>query len=103
MDFSYNKGDSSLSISFAGEMDSAECKKIKNVIDGYIIKYQPKKVYLDLKNVNFMDSSGIGLIMGRYKISKMLNSKMYILNPNEKVKKIINISSIDKIVEVVEE
>lgn len=103
MDFSLDKEKNDLYVNFTEDLDSAECKKIKNVLDGYIIKCQPKKIYLDLSKVNFMDSSGIGLIMGRYKISKMLNTEMVILNPNNKIKKIMSISSIDQIVDIVED
>ncbi len=103
MTFKYNKEVSKLKVNFTEDMDSESCRKIKKILDGYILKFQPRTLYLDLSKVNFMDSSGIGLLMGRYNFSKMFNTKMYILNPNEKIKKIIEISNMEEVIEVVEE
>lgn len=82
------------------DIDTKMCQSMRNVIDGYIIKYQPSEFVFDLSNVNFMDSSGIGLLMGRYNLVRMLDSTMIILNPSKSIKKILDITSISKYIKV---
>lgn len=103
MNIDFNEENNSLKIYLSKDIDSNVCKNMKNILDGYIIKYQPRNIYLDLHDVNFMDSSGIGLLMGRYKFAKMINSNLYILNPNPKIKKIMEVSNMKEIIEIVEE
>ncbi|MEG0073110.1 MAG: STAS domain-containing protein [Clostridia bacterium] len=102
MKCNYEEDNEILKVLLTQDIDTGECKKIRNVIDGYIIKYQPKKVVLDLSNVSFMDSSGIGLVMGRYNLAKMFNSKLAICNPNKRIKQVIQLTNIDKYVEIME-
>ena len=57
-----------------GDIDHHTAKEIRETIDYHVKKYNPKLLELDFSNVQFMDSSGIGLIMGRYKLIKSLNA-----------------------------
>ena len=59
-------------------------------------------VLFDFSNVQFMDSSGIGMIVGRYKSVKTLNGKVVVFGQNFQVKRIIEVSGIDRIVECVD-
>ena len=52
----------------SGELDHHTAKSIRAVIDAGIESKKPQKVFLDFSGVAFMDSSGIGLVMGRYKV-----------------------------------
>ncbi|MBQ8338611.1 MAG: STAS domain-containing protein, partial [Oscillospiraceae bacterium] len=54
-----------LTVYLSGELDHHSCIPIREQADAEIIKTNPKEVILDFKGVTFMDSSGIGLIMGR--------------------------------------
>ena len=103
MKINFDEKNNNLKIYLKDDIDSSVCKNMKNILDGYILKYQPRNIYLDLEKVNFMDSSGIGLIMGRYKFAKMFNSNIYVVNPNPKIKKIMEISNMKEIIEIVEE
>ena len=97
----YNKEKEILNLELNEEIDMGTCKTLRNIIDGYIIKYSPKECILDLKQVSFMDSSGLGLIMGRYSLIKMLNSKMTILNPAESIRKILSMTELSKDIKIV--
>lgn len=92
MKYNYNEGN--LSIELEEELDMHTCKILRNVIDGYIMKYQPVEFEMDLSNVKFMDSSGIGLIMGRYNLIKLMDSKFVITNPSSSIKRILELSNI---------
>lgn len=85
-----------LKINLNEELDMNSCKELRTIIDGYIMRYQPQEVTLDLSEVKFMDSSGIGLLIGRYNLIKLMDSKLTILNPSSTVKRVIELSSVGK-------
>lgn len=94
----YNYEEGNLKIDLDEEIDMKACKTLRTIIDGYIMRYQPSKFIMDLSNVKFMDSSGIGLIIGRYNLIKFMDSKMIILNPTSSIKRVLELSNIsDKI------
>ena len=90
----YNYENGKLTIYLEEELDISSCKVILGIIDGYIMKYQPYELVLDLSGVKFMDSSGIGLIIGRYNLIKLLDSKMTVVNAAENIRRIIELSNI---------
>lgn len=90
----YNYENGKLTIYLEEELDISSCKVIRGVIDGYIMKYQPYELVLDLSEVKFMDSSGIGLIIGRYNLIKLLDSKMTVVNAAENIRRVIELSNI---------
>lgn len=92
----YNFKEDTLNIDLDEELDMNTCKTLRTVIDGYIMKYQPKEFVFDLTDVKFMDSSGLGLIIGRYNLLNLINSKMVILNPSSSIKRVIELSSISR-------
>ena len=93
MTYDYNNGE--LKVYLDEELDVKSCKVLRGIIDGYIMKYQPKELVMDLTNVDFMDSSGIGLILGRYNLLKLLGSSMKVINVKQNIKRIIELSKID--------
>lgn len=94
MKYIYKEGN--LKFDLNEELDMNACKELRTIIDGYIIKYQPNEVVLNLSGVKFMDSSGIGLLIGRYNLVKLMASRLTILNPSDNVKRILELSSIGK-------
>ena len=62
------------------------------------MRYLPREFIIDLSDVKFMDSSGIGLLIGRYNLIKFMDSKMIVLNPTHSIKRILELSKVsDKI------
>lgn len=96
MKYTYDNEKLSLNIDLEEEIDMNACKVLRTVIDGYIMRYQPKECVIDLTNVKFMDSSGIGLLMGRYNLIKLLNSSMTIVNPTSSIKRVLELSQVGK-------
>ena len=90
----YKYEDGNLNLNLDEELDMKSCKLLRTVMDGHIMKYQPKECIIDLSEVKFMDSSGIGLILGRYNLLKLIASKMTIINPSGSVKRLLEVSNI---------
>ncbi|MEG2310362.1 MAG: STAS domain-containing protein [Clostridia bacterium] len=92
MKYKYEEGN--LCINLDEELDMKSCKVLRNIIDGYIMRYQPKEFIIDLSEVKFMDSSGIGLLMGRYNLIRLIDSTMTIVNPTNSIKRVLELSNI---------
>lgn len=100
MKYVYDNENSSLSINLDEELDIKSCRVLRTIIDGYIMKYEPKKFVIDLTNVKFMDSSGIGLLIGRYNLIKLFDSKMCIINATKSIERVLELSNIGKNIEL---
>ena len=87
---------------FEIEEDIDECcvQKIRRRIDNEIQRYMPKEVIFDFSNVSFMDSAGIGLIIGRYKLINMIGGELKIANVNTQIQKIFEMSGLLRLIPV---
>lgn len=85
------------------ELDHHVAERIRKRADYEIQRFMPKKVIFDFKRVNFMDSAGIGLIIGRYKTANLYGGNVELINVNEKVKKIFEMSGVLKIIPIIED
>jgi len=90
-----------LIITLSGEIDHHNAKAARVEIDRQIYFYRAKTVMLDLKNVGFMDSSGLGLILGRYTHVNELGGALKILNPSAGVEKVLRLAGTEKIIPIV--
>lgn len=87
-----------LQIFLDGELDHSVADDIRTEIDAYIEKVQPKRVVFNMSRLKFMDSTGVGLIMGRYKKLRSKNIPLYIESPNMQIDKVIKISGLYSII-----
>ena len=62
----------------------------------------PKKVIMDLKRVSFMDSAGIGLVIGRYKTTSSFGGTLELVNVGNKLKRVFEMSGILKIIPIID-
>ncbi len=92
------KVDKNLIVSFSGELDHHTAAELRRRIDSYYSNKRFKNIILDLKNLEFMDSSGIGFIMGRHKLASQNNGKLYLINVNSRIEKILKIAGVLKII-----
>ena len=100
MESLYNEEDKLLLIKITEEIDECSVQKIRRRVDYELERYMPKKVIFDFDSVTFMDSAGIGLIIGRYKVANMLGIELEITNLTHSVKKIFEMSGILKLIPV---
>lgn len=83
-----------------GELDQRSIESLKVKISELIINYRIKHLVLNCKDLLFMDSSGIGFIIGRYNQLKENGGKVFLCDLNELVEKIVRISGVSRIVVV---
>ena len=84
-----------------GEIDHHSAKSIRDSIDEKIFETRPKLLILNFSHVEFMDSSGLGLIMGRYKLMNIYGGKTQIEDPSARVLKIIELAQMNRIIDIV--
>ena len=101
MESTYKEQDKLLLIRITEEIDEYSVQEIRRRIDYEIERYMPKEVIFDFDSVTFMDSAGIGLIIGRYKIANLLGARVEITNLSHSVKKIFEMSGILKLIPVI--
>ena len=78
MDIRYEK--SRLTVHLAGEIDHHNAAAVREQIDQAIAKLRPPRVTLDFAQVTFMDSSAVGLVMGRYKTLATYDAALEVVN-----------------------
>ena len=84
-----------LYISLSGEMDECSALGARTQCDKLIEdNINAEKIVINLSDVAFMDSTGIGFLIGRYKKAVKMSTPIYIMNPNFAADKILNLSGI---------
>lgn len=87
-------------IKFNGELDHHSTELARKKIDKKYLNGNIKNVIMDFSKLNFMDSSGIGLIIGRYKLINKNGGKLVIVCSDKRVNKIFEMSGIMKIIDI---
>lgn len=86
-----------------GDIDHHTSKAIREAIDAEMSRLMPSVLRLDFRDVNFMDSSGVGLVMGRYKTALVYGCEVVVASMPPKVEKIMKMSGLGKIIKFEEE
>lgn len=98
MNFEINMENEIAIIRLYGELDHHEAEKIRSHISKTILQGNLHTIIWNLERLNFMDSSGIGLILGRMRELSAVNGQTIILNPSNTMKKIFQFSGLSKFV-----
>lgn len=80
-----------------GEIDHHSASVIRNEIDAAVEKNVPQMLVLDFRDVSFMDSSGIGLVMGRYKFLKPYGAELHVTNTSPQIGKVMKLAGLDRL------
>ena len=87
-----------LVVAAAGELDHHTAGALKGCIQEELAKGRVRNLVLDFTGLSFMDSSGLGVLLGRYKKLKAGGNSMYIKNANRQIEKVFDVSGIYKII-----
>ena len=80
-----------------GEIDHHCAQPMRTEIDEKITAYQPEVLVLDFAGVTFMDSSGIGLIMGRHRSMESIGGEVIVRNPPQHIRRVMRLSGMERI------
>lgn len=83
-----------------GEIDHHSAPALRGQIDEVIRSTRPREVRLDFYNVTFMDSSGVGLVMGRYRIVRDYGGHVQVMNLSDSAYKVMNLSGLSKLMTI---
>ena len=97
----YDK-DKLLVLKITSEIDDHNVQEIRRKADYEMERYMPKRVVFDFDSVTFMDSSGIGLVIGRYKFANMIGAKLGVSNLSGSLRRIFDMSGVSKLIPTVE-
>lgn len=100
MNVKYNQKDKLLSLELTEEIDHHSAENIRRKVENEITRHMPRKIIFDFNKVNFMDSAGIGMIVGRYKTMKMIGGDIELKNVKPSVHKIFEMSGITRIIPI---
>ena len=84
------------------EIDHHKSVYIRKKADDYIMQSGVGNVVFDFEDTKFMDSSGIGIIIGRYKKISYFGGKVFVINTDTRIKKSLMICGLHKIIEIME-
>ena len=84
----------------SGEIDHHNAKSLRQDIDFSLRENQTEELIMDFSEVGFMDSSGIGLVMGRYKLMQEIGGNLVVRNPPPHIKKVMRLSGIDRLASI---
>ena len=96
----YEEQGDTLIVRVGGEIDHHGAVGVRTEIDGRILQTRPERVLLELSAVDFMDSSGLGLIMGRLALVKQYGGTLSVLDPSPAVLRIMRLAGMERMVSV---
>ena len=99
----YEVQENCLTIFLPGELDHHNAEEIRKRSDYLIDQNHIRYVIFDFTDTTFMDSSGIGVIMGRYKRIYMLGGEVCAVHTSERMKKRLTMSGVTRIMQIYEE
>ncbi len=100
MNIDYDENDKVLTFKITEEIDHHWLEGQRRKVDDEIERYIPKRVVFDFDKVTFMDSAGIGMLIGRYKLVKMIGGELEMQNVKPNIRKILEMSGIPKIIKI---
>ena len=91
--------DGTLTVFLSGEIDHHTARNLREETDETILIKRPKLTVLDFSGVTFMDSSGVGLIMGRYRLCLAWDCRLAVKGLSARDEKIIRLSGLDSLID----
>ena len=98
MEYKFEKFGRTLAVAISGELDHHNAASLREVLDNELLSGAAKNLIIDLSCLELMDSSGIGLIMGRYKLVDSLGGRVCVSGASLSVKRVIELSGLSRLV-----
>lgn len=99
----YKVIDHYLCVKLPREVDHHKSEEICKNADRLIATSDVNHVIFDFEDTTFMDSSGVGIIIGRYKKIAPVGGKVYAIHADQQIRRILKMSGLNKIIEIMDE
>ena len=97
--FSYELKRGTLTVRLSGELDQRMAARVREEIDALIDDQRVRRLVFDVSGLDFMDSSGIGLIIGRYKRLSRRGGSVAVADPDQCIDRLFQMSGVYQVVE----
>ncbi|MDR0121957.1 anti-sigma F factor antagonist [Bacillus pumilus] len=98
LDIDFQVKESVLCIRLTGELDHHSAETLRQKVTNYLETEDIRHIVLNLADLTFMDSSGLGVILGRYKEIKQLGGEMVVCSISPAVNRLFDMSGLFKII-----
>ena len=102
MKLKFKKIRQTLIITPDGELDHHNASAVREEIDQKLSTTKAKNLIFNLNKLQFMDSSGLGILIGRYKAVSAIGGKAYIISPSPTARRLITLAGLHKIIPIYE-
>jgi anti-sigma B factor antagonist len=92
----YDEASASWLIQASGEIDVSNCQELRDAIEGAYSEH-PGNILVDMSDVNYLDSSGLGVFIGVYGDMRTSGHRLILTEPRENVAKLLKITNLDKV------
>lgn len=97
----WRQSSDALTVYLSGEIDHCAAEKLKGEIESLIHKSKDKPIVLDFSEVAFMDSSGVGMLIGRYKTKMAYGGRMYADGMHETIERLYRMAGLHRIIPII--
>jgi stage II sporulation protein AA (anti-sigma F factor antagonist) len=96
----FDRNEDKMIVYLIGELDHHSAEEVRNKIDDRIEREKIAKLIMNFSGVTFMDSSGIGVVIGRFKKLSLKNGVVSIAEVNDNVRRVFELSGMFKIIKI---
>ena len=86
-----------ITVWLSGELDHHAARSLREQVDSTVERSSAKQLRLDFSGVTFMDSSGIGLIMGRYRLMMARGGRLTVVGASERLMRVMKLAGLEKL------
>lgn len=94
-----NDENGEMTVELTGEIDHHTASHLRMRVDSALMQNRPDRLVLDFSGVTFMDSSGVGLVLGRYKKTNEMNCRLAVSGLNARDMKMMKMSGLQQLIE----
>ena len=95
--------ESILYVNLSGELDHHTADQLRSRLNNVMSTTEIRHIVFNLRHLDFMDSSGIGIILGRYNQLKAINGRVMVIGMKPLVRKVFQLSGLSQIIKIIED
>ena len=100
MEHHFTLSGTALTVHLPAELDHCSSQQLRQEIDRLIRVRNIRSILFDFGNTEFMDSSGIGMLLTSYKSMRFMGGKILVIHAGERMRRILTLSGLDKFIDI---